>query len=146
MTLPKELKNVDFVDEAFGKLVETQNCVECGKDHGGLRHGEWLRQEDLQPTPVLTPRDALLYFHEEVCAKAREIMAAKNHDYASDADPFRNFRTFGRYGILVRLSDKLARLRSFEEQGSLQVADEKIADTVLDIINYAVLYLGYEGK
>jgi hypothetical protein len=67
-------------------------------------------------------------------------MVKKNQDYAHQSDPFRNFRMFGTFGILVRLSDKIARLRSFEESGQFVVEDERLEDTLLDIINYAVLY------
>lgn len=96
------------------------------------------------PKPVLSPREQLLTTHNDLCCTARDLMARKNHDYASNADPFRNFRTFGKYGILVRLGDKFSRLRSFEEQQTLEVPDETVKDTVLDIINYAVLYLAYD--
>ncbi len=96
--------------------------------------------------PHNTPRNRLLQGHRRLCEKAITIMQAKNHDYASDEDPFRNFRAFERFGILVRLSDKLARLQSFLENGKLKVADETIEDTVCDIINYAILFQQYEGK
>lgn len=89
-------------------------------------------------------REQLLKLHEDVTAKAREVMTAKNHDYAAEEDVFRNFRYFGGLGILVRLSDKLARLRSFEENGKFKVEDEKLLDTVIDAINYAVIYLAYK--
>ena len=85
-------------------------------------------------------RRALLARHASLCAAARRLMARKNHDYAHEDDPFRNFRTFGAFGVLVRLHDKIARLRSFEESGKQAVKDEKILDTVLDIINYAAIY------
>lgn len=93
---------------------------------------------------IASPREELLATHEILCSKAKELMERKNHDYASTTDPFRNFRTFGRIGILVRMSDKLARLRSFEEQQKLKVTDETIEDTVCDIINYAILYYAYK--
>jgi len=85
-------------------------------------------------------REALAALHIRLCDTARDLMAKKNHDYAHRDDPFRNFRMFGSLGILVRLSDKIARLRSFEESGRFVVPDEKLEDTILDIINYAVLY------
>lgn len=85
-------------------------------------------------------RDQLLNLHVSLTDKARETMKAKNKDYATDTDVFRNFRLFGGLGILVRLSDKLARLRSFEENDSFAVADEKLEDTIMDLINYGVLY------
>ena len=93
-------------------------------------------------------RKKLLAIHEELGNKAREIMTAKNHDYAHEGDVFRNFRRYGTFGVLVRLSDKLARLDSFEEKEEFAVADEKLEDTIVDIINYAVIYLAMkqEGK
>lgn len=88
------------------------------------------------------PRPRLYALHKELSATALALMEKKNHDYAAASDPFRNFRMFGPLGILVRLSDKMSRLRSFEEEGQLLVKDESVQDTVLDIINYAVLYYG----
>lgn len=85
-------------------------------------------------------RTELLALHEKLGKQARELMTAKNHDYAVEQDVFRNFRTFGTLGVLVRLSDKLARLRSFEENNKFAVTDEKLIDTILDTINYAVIY------
>ena len=67
-------------------------------------------------------------------------------DYAHEGDIFRNFRYFGGLGILVRLSDKLARLRSFEENGTFAVEDEKLLDTVIDAINYALIYYAYKTE
>lgn len=84
--------------------------------------------------------DDLLNVHEELTAGGREIMKRKNHDYASVQDPFRNFRMFGSFGVLVRMSDKIARLRSFEENGEFKVADESVRDTIIDLINYGIIY------
>lgn len=88
-------------------------------------------------------REQLTELHETLCNQAQELQKKKNHDYAQEENIFRNFDYFGGLGILVRLSDKLARLRSFEENGTFQVADEKLLDTILDIINYAVIYYAY---
>lgn len=89
-------------------------------------------------------RAELQSLHEKLCQEARETQVRKNHDYATEADIFRNFRYFGGLGILVRMSDKLARLRSFEENGVFKVEDEKLADTIQDLINYAVIYYAYK--
>ena len=93
---------------------------------------------------MLTKRDMLYALHQTLSQAALDLMVRKNADYACEDDPYRNFKMFGRLGILVRLSDKLSRLRTFEERGRLDVPDESIRDTVLDIINYAILYMGYE--
>ncbi len=89
-----------------------------------------------------TPQGRLLKLHFELSEEARLLMEKKNHDYASPQDPYRNFRLYGILGVLVRLGDKQARLMSFVEQQTLKVGDESIRDTVKDIINYAVIFLG----
>lgn len=88
-------------------------------------------------------REGLYELHKSLCFDAALLMADKNADYATETDPFRNFRMFGELGILVRMSDKLARLRTFSERGTLAVSDESVRDTILDLINYAVLLYGY---
>ncbi len=88
-------------------------------------------------------RQELYKRHKQITAVALQIMEGKNVDYAHQDDPFRNFRTFGELGILVRMSDKLARLRSVTENGRCAVATESVYDTVLDLINYAVLFQTY---
>ncbi len=88
-------------------------------------------------------REELLEMHECLCAKGRELMIRKNQDYGADADPFRNFRFAGLPGFPVRMGDKVARLMTFAEKGSLMVKDESVEDTAIDLINYSVLLLGY---
>ena len=91
-------------------------------------------------------REQLYALHKQLTDDALALMRKKNLDYAAEDDPYRNFRQFGRLGILVRMSDKQARLRTFTERGKFSVEDEGVADTVKDIINYAVLFAGYDDK
>lgn len=86
------------------------------------------------------PRGALSNQHNSLCSSALSLMMKKNADYACDTDLFRNFRYFGSLGVLVRLSDKLARLRTFEERNTFSVTDESLRDTVMDAINYLIIY------
>jgi hypothetical protein len=73
-----------------------------------------------------------------------ELTTKKNNDYASDDDPFRNFRAFEELGILVRLSDKFSRLRTaLYDRKDMAVSDETVEDTILDLATYAVLLLCY---
>lgn len=100
---------------------------------------------------ALTPRETLSRICAELNKSAEDVMTRKNEDYAKADDPFANFRMFGGLGILVRLSDKLARLRQFEERGGgeFSVADESLRDTVVDGINYFKLFYAFkqmEGK
>ena len=98
-------------------------------------------------------RDGLLAIHEDICIKAMRLMEKKNHDYSggtSAEDPFLNFTRVERLGItdtkrgfMVRLTDKLSRLITFIDTGTYAVPDEKIEDTVIDMINYTLLFYAY---
>lgn len=79
---------------------------------------------------------------------ALKIAAAKNNDYAKGDDPFKNFRVSEvvgvpvERGIMVRMMDKVARIsNSFDTE--LQVKDESVEDTLLDLINYAAILKTY---
>ena len=69
-----------------------------------------------------------------------DMRRAKGHDYSGTGDTLDNLREFGTLGVVVRIGDKFKRLKHFWLQGTLEVAEEKIDDTIDDLINYA-LYL-----
>jgi hypothetical protein len=72
------------------------------------------------------------------------LTTKKSNDYASPEDPFANFKMFGEIGILVRMSDKMARLKTaLYDRREMACTDESIEDTVLDLATYAILLLSY---
>jgi hypothetical protein len=92
-------------------------------------------------------RDELFAFHKQMTRDAFDIMVVKNSDYGAPeeagGDPFANFRADGLYGFVVRMGDKLSRLRTFTQRGSLKVQDESATDSLRDLLNYAVLMAAY---
>lgn len=90
-------------------------------------------------------------FHQECTAKMTAITKAKNADYTGTGDnPFANFTRVEALGIcsteqgfLTRMMDKMCRLNSFAQKGVLEVKDESVEDTLLDLANYALLMAGY---
>lgn len=91
----------------------------------------------------------LVEFHKELTKQAFDIIEAKNHDYrGGTGDPFANFRgstVFGIdpiVGILLRMQDKMMRIKTFAEKKQLLVKGEGVRDAILDIINYSVLIAG----
>jgi hypothetical protein len=97
-------------------------------------------------------RDELLKIHEDLTGKARSLMRKKNADYAGNdgLEPFANFTRVQAMGIcsteqgfLVRMTDKMSRLSSFVESGKLAVENESFEDTIVDVVNYAVLLYAY---
>lgn len=78
--------------------------------------------------------------HEDLCAELHKLYVAKNTDYG---DSFAKVREEIPNAILVRLSDKLNRLKSLmtKDDDDRKVRDESIDDTLMDIANYALLEL-----
>lgn len=78
--------------------------------------------------------------------EAITLLVNKRRDYGPNA------LKGGQHGIAIRLSDKQARLEnllgitdgSFKPRDAV-IGDEKIEDTVRDILNYAILFL-MEGR
>ena len=84
--------------------------------------------------------------HYAICQKLNAVYKAKNHDYG---DSFGDtYKKLGIISAVTRLSDKMNRLMSLAVSHDVQVKDEKIEDTLLDMANYAIMTLielGYEG-
>lgn len=87
--------------------------------------------------------------------KMKGIMMKKNADYAgAGKDAFANFNAVEVLGIcatetgfLTRMLDKLCRIATFAQRGVLQVDDESVEDTLIDLANYCVLLACYiKGK
>lgn len=91
-------------------------------------------------------------FHE-ILEEIRAMHVSKSHDYGSSNDPLANIRNGAEFvGIepwraaMVRLSDKVTRLATFNRTGTLK--HEGVEDSLLDLASYACicLLLYREGK
>jgi hypothetical protein len=90
-------------------------------------------------------------FHKAACERMMTITKAKNADYTGTSqDPFANFASSEvvagvttEQGFLVRMGDKMARLKSFAQKGTLEVKDESFEDTCFDLANYCLLLAGF---
>mgnify|MGYP006219463625 CR=1 FL=1 len=75
----------------------------------------------------------------------KRINREKRHDYANKKDVFANFReseilnVHPVTGILMRVIDKIQRIKTFTNDGELSVPDETVDDACEDIVNYAIL-------
>jgi len=78
-----------------------------------------------------TFNDAALFVAEEIA----DLITAKQKDYGHS-----NITDFGEYGVLVRLNDKVARLKNLLTQKK-EPANEPIVDTWRDIAGYAIIAL-----
>lgn len=66
-----------------------------------------------------------------------ETFKKKNADYGDSTT--QTFKEFGLMSYAVRLNDKLNRVKSFCKKGVLEVKEEKIIDTLMDMSAYCLL-------
>lgn len=74
---------------------------------------------------------------EDVTIIMRNLYEKKNMDYG---DSFS--KSFAKWGLpmsCIRLGDKLNRLESFAKGKEMQVTDESVVDTLMDLANYAIM-------
>lgn len=83
-------------------------------------------------------------FHA-LLAQIGEMHAKKSQDYGLKDDIFANFRTSEEFGIepwravLVRMNDKITRIKAFAQTGHL--ANEGVEDSLLDLASYSLIVL-----
>ena len=75
--------------------------------------------------------------HLEICKELNELYHRKNHDYGGSFH--KSYLEYGMTMPLIRLEDKLNRLKSLTARGDAKVADESICDTLMDLANYAIM-------
>lgn len=77
--------------------------------------------------------------HSSICQDLNDIYLAKNRDYGDSFAKLRN--EYGNPAILIRLEDKLGRLKRLMLSGEQCVKTESIEDTLKDLANYAIMEL-----
>jgi len=103
--------------------------------------------------PVKVSQEDYLAQFKQITDEMYETTKRKNSDYTGDAgDAFKNFTMVesitqggisAEQGFFTRMMDKMMRFAGFVKNGTLQVADEKIEDTVLDLAVYCILFVTY---
>ncbi len=74
--------------------------------------------------------------HKAICERLTETYRAKNHDYG---DSFTKLRGEYPNAILMRLQDKMSRLKVLKSGEVQMVKDESIKDTLMDMANYCIM-------
>jgi hypothetical protein len=99
--------------------------------------GDSLLAEDVHPT-------SQAYF--DLLDRMKALHSSKSRDYGSEHDPLANIRNGALFvgiepwkGAMVRLSDKVTRLATFNRTGRLE--HEGVEDNLMDLASYALLAL-----
>ena len=78
---------------------------------------------------------------KNICEEMLTTFERKNHDYG---DSFSH--TVDKFGMIasgVRMHDKLERFINIAQNKNVQVSDESMRDTLLDLANYAIMTVMY---
>jgi hypothetical protein len=104
---------------------------------GQRMRGDSLLKSDVHPT-------SQAYF--DLLDQMKALHASKSRDYGSEHDPLANIRNGALFvgiepwkGAMVRLSDKVTRLATFNRTGTL--THEGVEDNLMDLASYALLAL-----
>ena len=76
--------------------------------------------------------------YERIVNETVELCKRKNADYGSSVQD--TYEKFGDVSYLVRITDKYNRICSLLENGKVEVRDESITDTIVDLANYCFLW------
>ena len=118
----------EFEDVDLNELMDKLNDIKVNIKNTGTK-------KDLK----------FFYMILDIVIEIVDLLVRKNHDYGDE-----NLVKHGLLGIIVRLDDKLSRLNNLykKENKNGMVTDEKIEDTIKDIIGYGLnsLRLMREGR
>ncbi len=131
------LKQTDFYDITGSTMEENVYLTQALNEEVELiepNEAEKTETKDFEDIKE-TVDDELF---ENILTEMLDTYRAKNHDYGNSFSDL--FKEFGMTSVVIRLSDKLNRLKTLCKTQA-QVKDEKIEDTLLDLANYSILAL-----
>jgi hypothetical protein len=75
--------------------------------------------------------------HAEICSEIHSTFIEKNERYGNSFSE--QFSEFGMQSVIIRLSDKLNRLKTLTKNSDMDTLDESIYDTLKDLSNYCIM-------
>jgi hypothetical protein len=78
-------------------------------------------------------QETRLLQYDNIHSEARELFTNKNKDYGD------SFAYYGPVGVIIRMGDKIQRLKSIDKNKIINVDDERLRDTLIDLHNYSAM-------
>ena len=75
---------------------------------------------------------------QSLCGELSETLIRKNHDYGDSVHD--TYMEYGPVSFLVRIADKINRIKQLSDGVVPSVGNEKLKDTVMDLAGYAILF------
>ena len=85
--------------------------------------------------------------YNEIIEECKKLVNVKNIDYTANRDPLYNLRYIENFdipawqGVLARITDKWTRFESLIKTRNQAVKDERLEDTIKDMINYLIFFI-----
>ena len=128
-------KELTCSDNKPGVLMKACSNYRCGiNEISGSINGDIIKTGVIKPIELTKTMR-----HMQVCKELNSLYEAKNHDYGDSFAKVRN--ELGNVAILVRLYDKVERLKTLLMGADAKVKDESAEDSLKDMANYALMEL-----
>lgn len=114
--IKRDMSKYIMNDQEEEKIKNMLHLKETKKDNDAVVHGDF----------------------DGICRDLMALHARKNKDYGNAADD--SYKEFGLVSYIIRLNDKMNRLKSLTKPGVEQeVKNESIEDTLMDLAAYAIM-------
>lgn len=144
---------IDAANEALRTAVHARRDAQAA----GKPHEEWyaepgrISEEEPDAATERMTGDGITHVQQpgslpflELLEELRQLHLSKSQDYGSESDPLANIRQGAEFvgieawrGCMVRVADKVQRLKTFCRTGRL--VHEGVRDTLLDLAAYSLL-------
>ena len=96
-------------------------------------YGVYSDEEEAKELRAMTKYDKIKELTNEILKIYRE----KNADYGDSFS--KSYKEFGMIAPVVRMSDKMERIKQLSKAEDIKVKDESLRDTAIDLANYALM-------
>ena len=139
-TLYTEVQNISTVVE---KLCYHQSCYFQNMNITPTSISLKLLEDSMTSMKMIAMY-CLVFLHRHlnkdiniIMNESRDLFIRKNTDYGS------SFEDFSLVGIIVRINDKINRMKRLHTMNEQNVKNESIIDTIEDLYNYSIIALMY---
>lgn len=140
-----DIVEIEYVGVCFDGWVDASNYYikDVTFDSGSsfyLYAKEFAVVERAEPELPFPEVEALPTREQQIrkaAAELGDLLARKNADYGNSFAE--QYAEYGMLSALIRLDDKMRRLKTLRTADEAQVKDEAIADSLLDMAGYALL-------
>ena len=132
----REVKKNMFYDKHKLPENKAEDVEKLAKDL--FDYNNILNKEYVAPECKIDEKCAVPGDFDGICRDLMSLHARKNNDYGNAAHE--SYKEFGLISYVIRLNDKMKRLKSLTKPGAdISVKGESIEDTLMDLAAYAIM-------